>query len=430
MRALPDAPIVLGSAPELRRNGDVDFEYRQSSDLLYLTGVAQPGCVLVLDPARGRETLFVPRLTQHHAVWLGPIPSPREAGRRHGFRSVRYADELPAFLKRLAPRRLHVDDHARGLARRARPRARLERRALRDALDELRLLKTPAEIALLREASRITDLGHRAAMRAAGRTARTEFQVQAALEGAFRHAGGTGLGYGSIVAAGRNAAVLHYTANDAPLRRGQLLLIDAGAEYRGYTADVTRTFPVGGRFEARQRALYEIVLAAQEECIGLARAGVTTVALQRAAERALALGLRDLRLLSGSLDELVESEAVRVFFPHGIGHTLGLDVHDTQGSRRRRLPRSKGARIRFRARLEAGFVFTIEPGLYFIDALLRDKELRRRHRGRVDFARAEALRGIGGIRIEDDVVVRASGPPQNLTRVPKTVQALEEACRP
>jgi Xaa-Pro aminopeptidase len=424
---LPGGLMVLASAPEVLRNGDVHFEYRQSSDFLYLTGVAEPGCVLVLDPQRGTETLFVPRLTQKHAVWLGPIPSPREARERTGIRSVRYADELLDFLKRRATRLVHADRHGARLVRRARPKARLRSRELRETLDELRLLKGPGELALLREANRISALGHGAAMRCA-RPGLTEFQVQAELEGGFRRAGATGLGYGSIVAAGRNAAVLHYHANASPLRRGELLLIDAGAERHGYTADVTRTFPVSGRFTRAQRDLYEVVLAAQDACIAFARAGNTTVDLQGLAERVLAEGLRDLGLLKGSTDELTGSEAVRVFFPHGIGHTLGLDVHDTQGAPSRRLRATPGPRIRFRARLEAGFVITIEPGIYFIDALLQDKALRRRHRGRVNFEAAQALRHVGGIRIEDDVVVRASGPPENLTRVPKTVQDLEAAC--
>jgi Xaa-Pro aminopeptidase len=419
--------VVVASAPELVRNGDVHFEYRQSSDFLYLTGVHEPGCALLLDPARGSETLLVPRLTQRHAVWLGHLPSLREARERSGIRSVRHVDELPALLEALAPRRIHADAHARSLVGRAWPKARVGGGELREALDELRLVKDPGELALLREANRITAVGHQTAMRSAG-PGLHEFQVQAELERGFRHAGATGLGYGSIVAAGRNGAVLHYHANAARLRAGQLLLIDAGAECRGYTADVTRTFPVSGRFTRVQRDLYEIVLAAQDACIGMARAGRTTVELQGLAERTLADGLRGLGLLVGALDELVESEAVRIFFPHGIGHTLGLDVHDTQGRRSRRLRRRKGPRIRFRARLEAGFVITIEPGIYFIEALLDDKALRARHRGRVAFEKARRLLPLGGIRIEDDVLVRASGPPENLTRVPRTVQDVEDAC--
>ena len=141
----------------------------------------------------------------------------------------------------------------------------------------------------------------------------------------------------------------------------------------------------------------------------------------------LAEGLRSLGLLRGGTDELVETGAIRVFFPHGIGHTLGLDVHDVQGGRRRRLPRQRNRKLRLRVRLEPGFVITVEPGVYFISALLHDPEKRRLHRGRIDFDRAERFLDFGGVRIEDDVVVRAAGPPENLTRVPKTVEEVEAA---
>jgi Xaa-Pro aminopeptidase len=263
------------------------------------------------------------------------------------------------------------------------------------------------------------------------RTARAgqyEYQVQAELERHFRSEGCPQLGYGSIVAGGRNAAVLHYFDNASRIEAGALLLIDAGAEYQGYTADVTRTFPVEGRFDPRQRDVYEAVLRAQEACIDAARAGVVSMELQVLAEKRLAEGLRDLGLLKGSPDELVESEAVRVFFPHGIGHALGLDVHDVQGGRRRRLRAQRKVKLRFRARLEPGFAITVEPGLYFIGALLHDPELRRKHRGRVDFKRAETFLDLGGVRIEDDVVVQAEGPPLNLTQVPKHVADVEAAC--
>ena len=428
MQRLPDGLIVLGSAPEVLRNGDVHFHYRQSSDLLYLSGVAEAGCLLVLDSARGDETLFVPRLTQQHAVWLGSIPSPREARERFGIRSVRFRDELGAELKARRSRRVHADGFAAAALRKLRPGLRLQRRELREALDELRLVKDAGEIALLRRASAATAAGHAAAMRFT-RPGLHEYQVQAELERHFRHAGGTDLGYSSIVAGGRNSAVLHYHANAARLRSGELLLIDAGAECHGYTADVTRTFPVSGRFTQRQRDVYSIVLEAQERCIDFARAGNTSMDWQRLAERCLAEGLRDLGLLKGSLDELLESQAVRVFFPHGIGHTLGLDVHDTQGGPARRLRKAKTVRIRFRARLQAGFVITVEPGLYFISALLFDSALRRQHRGRVDFAKAERFLDLGGVRIEDDVVVRPKGPPENLTRVAKRVADVEAACQ-
>ena len=426
---LPDAPILLGSAAEAPRNGDVTYAYRQSSDLLWLTGVPEPGTTLLLDARAGLETLFVPKLTQKHAVWLGHIPSREEARQAFGIRDVRYQEELPALLKKAAAgrRRLHVDALARRAARQALPSARLVESELREALRELRLFKDEGELALLRAASAAAGAGHLAAMRA-GRPGLREYHVQAELEREFQRAGCGQLGYGSIVATGRNAAVLHYVKNDATLRRGELLLVDAGCECRGYTADITRTFPVSGRFDRRQRDVYAVVLAAQEACIAASRTGTTTLELQRLAESTLAEGLRDLGFLKGATDELLESEAIRVFFPHGIGHTLGLDVHDVQGARRRKLPQPRSSKIKFRARLEPGFVITIEPGVYFVEALVRDPELRRKHRGRVNFALAERFLDFGGVRIEDDVVIRPSGPPLNLTRVPKSIADVEAAC--
>lgn len=428
MRLLPDAPILLAAAAPARRNGDTDYRYRQDSSFLWLTGVEAPGYALLLDPRRGEEWLFCPRLTQRHAVWSGHVPSLAEARRRYGIAAVHH-DELAKRLRTLSRghRLVHADRRSQALARKAAPSARLDRAALEDALAELRIVKDAGELALLERASAATALGHRAAMRAA-RPGRFEYQVQAELEREFLRAGCPDTGYASIVAGGRNGGVLHYTANDARLRKGDLLLVDAGAERHGYTADVTRSFPVSGRFTPRQRAVYEVVLACQERAIDAARTGVTSMELQRRSEEWLAEGLRELGLLRGSVSELVESAAVRVFYMHGIGHTLGLDVHDVDGGRRRRLRQGRSGRLRFRARLEPGFVITIEPGIYFNPALLFDRELRTRHRGRIDFARAERFLPLGGIRIEDDVVVQRSGPPRNLTRVPKRVRDVEAAC--
>ena len=428
MARLPDAPIVLTASPEQVRNGDVHHRYRQGSDFLWLTGVEQPGYALLIDPRHATETLFAPRLTQKHAVWLGHIPSLREAREAFGIRHVLHLDELPKALRKLG-RVAHVHADARSVAavRRSRPAARVERKPLAEALLELRVVKDAAELALLRQASAATAAGHVAAMQAA-RAGQREYQVQAVLECAFAQAGCGQTGYASIVAGGRNAAVLHYHANAARLAPRSLLLIDAGAECHGYGADVTRTFPVSGRFTRFQRDVYDVVLAAQLRCIELAQPGRTTIELQRAAEETLAEGLRGLGFLHGGTAELVDTKAVKIFFPHGISHSLGLDVHDAQGGRKRTLPQPRAAKLRFRARLEPGFVITVEPGVYFIEALLTDRTLRRSHRGRVDFDRALRHLREGGVRIEDDVVVRPAGPPENLTRVPRTVADVEAAC--
>jgi Xaa-Pro aminopeptidase len=426
---LSDGIIVLSAAPEAVRNGDVNHRYRQDSDFLWLTGVQEPGYALVLDPRRGEETLFVPKLTQQHAVWMGRIPSLGEARAAFGVSDVRYRDDLPnALAKRTrSQRNVYSDRRSYPLVRRVAPRARDLRALLREALDELRLFKDVGELTLLRKAGIATDNGHRAAMRLA-RPGLFEYQVQAEMEREFHLAGCALLGYNSIVAAGRNGAVLHYHHNTDKLRSGDLLLIDAAAEYRGYTADVTRTFPVSGRFTRQQRDVYEVVLAAQERCIDFARAGHTTMDLQYLSETILAEGLRGLGLLRGSVDELVKTRAIKVFYPHGIGHTLGLDVHDVRGSKKRVLPNRRDSKLLFRARLEPGFVITVEPGVYFIPALLNDPEVRKKQRGRVNFAKAETCLELGGIRIEDDVVIRKEGPPLNLTLAPKSVASIEAAC--
>jgi Xaa-Pro dipeptidase len=430
MSRLPDGLVVLSAAPEAVRNGDVTHPYRQDSDFLWLTGVEAPGYALVLDSRRGEEVLFVPKLTQEHAVWMGHIPSLREARDAFGVAEVRHHDDLAKALRAFARghRVAYADRGSMSRVRRAAARLRVDRPALRDALDELRIVKDEGEIALLRKASVATDAGHRAAMRLA-RPGLFEYELQAEMEREFRLAGCPQNGYGSIVAAGRNGAVLHYHANSARLRAGDLMLIDAAAEHRGYTADVTRTFPISGRFTPKQRDVYEAVLLAQERCIDAARAGRTSMDLQVLSERTLAEGLRGLGLLKGTVDELVETEAVRVFYPHGIGHTLGLDVHDVKGGKKRLLPKPRNRKLRFRARLEPGFVMTVEPGVYFIPALLHDPEIRKKQRARVDFAKAETYLGLGGVRIEDDIVIRKDGPPLNLTPTPKTVAAVEEACR-
>jgi Xaa-Pro aminopeptidase len=426
---LSDGLIVLSAAPEAVRNGDVNHRYRQDSDFLWLTGVEEPGYTLVLDARRGEETLFIPKLTQEHAVWMGHIPSLAEAGQAFGISDVRYHDDLGNALAKRArgQRTFYTDRRSFPLVRKTAPRARNLRPQLREALDELRLFKDVGELTLMRKAGIATDNGHLAAMRFA-RPGLFEYQVQAEMEREFHLAGCALLGYNSIVAAGRNGAVLHYHHNADKLRAGDLMLIDAAAEYRGYTADVTRTFPVSGRFTRKQRDVYEVVLAAQERCIEFAQAGHTTMDLQHLSETVLAEGLRDLGLLQGSTEELVKTRAIKVFYPHGIGHTLGLDVHDVRGAKKRVLPNRSDSKLRFRARLEAGFVITVEPGLYFIPALLNDPEVRKKQRGRVNFAKAESYVELGGIRIEDDVVIRKEGPPLNLTLAPKGVAAVEAAC--
>lgn len=431
MRRLPDGLILLSGGTNVVRNNDVHYPFRQASNFLWLAGVEEAGCHLLLDPRRGEEVLFVPRIDSHYRVWEGHVPGPAESRRLFGVRRVEYADALKDVLARARKghKRLYADAKALTHLEKLAPAAdglKKESEELEDALSELRAVKDAGEVALLREANRISGRAHRAVMAGAQPGVR-EYEVQAIFDAECLKAGSRHLGYPSIVAAGRNAAVLHYRRNDALLRKGELLLIDAGCEVGGYTADISRTFPIGTRFSARQRDLYEIVLEAQRQCIERARPGVISAELHVHSMRVVAEGLKSLKILRGDTENLVQSGAVRLFYPHGVGHMLGLDVHDCLGGRKRILPNPTGVPVRFVARLEPGFVITVEPGIYFIAALLGDREQRRKHRGAVDFTRAESYLPLGGVRIEDDVLIR-DGAPLDLTNVPKSVAEVERAC--
>ncbi|MEK7388118.1 MAG: aminopeptidase P family protein [Elusimicrobiota bacterium] len=395
--------VHLQGGKPVPRNFDVEYPFRQNSDFLYLTGVEEPGCHLILDGSR--EVLFVPRIDAHHKVWEGHVPDPAQAKSLYGVDRVMYADEFKRFRR----------------GRRVVPAA-----ALRDALDEMRALKGEGELSLMRKANVVSGQAHRAVMKAA-RPGLREYEIQAVFDAACLKAGLRHLAYPSIVAAGANSAVLHYRKNSAPLRSGELILIDAGAELSGYAADITRTFPINGRFTRRQRDIYEIVLQTQKICIERARPGIISADLHVVSMRVIAEGLKSLGLLHGDTDGLVEGGAVRLFYPHGLTHMLGLDVHDVTGGKKRVLPNPTKIPLRFIAKLEPGFVITMEPGIYFIPALLQDPALRRKHRASVNFAKADSFLDFGGIRIEDDIVIR-DGPAENLTRVPKEIDDVEAAC--
>jgi Xaa-Pro aminopeptidase len=276
---------------------------------------------------------------------------------------------------------------------------------VRAALDEMRLLKEPGEVALMRRSARIAAAAHRRAMRAT-RPGRHEYEIEAELCYEFRRGGAQFPAYWPIVAGGANACILHYVSNDAPLSDGELLLIDAGCELDGYASDITRTFPVNGRFSAAQREVYDVVLAAQLAAIAAVRPGNPWNAPHDAALRVLARGMLDLGLLRGSLDEVLEKETYKRFYMHRTGHWLGLDVHDAGEYKRDGQWRS----------LQPGMALTVEPGLYI--------------RGADDVP--QRLRDIG-VRIEDDVVVTPGGCEVLTGEAPKApadVEALMRDARP
>jgi Xaa-Pro aminopeptidase len=422
MRELgPRAVAVLHSPPEARRNGDQHYRFRQSSDIYYLTGFAEPEATLVLRPGAERErfVMFVRPRDREREVWNGRRAGVEGAVAAFGADAAYPSAELE---RRLPDLVASCDDLCYGLGydgefdgviarliaelrlreRRGQrpPRRVVDPRAL---LHEMRLRKSPEEVDILRRAAAITAEAHVAAMSAAAPGV-TEYELEALIDFTFRRRGGSGPGYGTIVGSGENATILHYVDNRRALDDGDLVLIDAGCEYELYTADVTRTFPVSGRFSPAQRRCYELVLSTQEEAVRCARPGVTLDDLHQLCVERLTEGMVELGLLEGPAAARIEDESYKRFYMHRTSHWLGLDVHDVGA-----YTTADGA-----ARpLEPGMVITIEPGLYVA----------------ADDERAPAeLRGIG-IRIEDDVLVTADGPDVLTAAVPKSVDEVERACQ-
>ncbi len=427
-RRLPDGLILLKGGDPIVRNGDVEYVFRQKSNFLYLSGFEEPGAWILIDPKRKKDVLFIPKADDHHLVWIGTLPTLEESRKRYGFSRVCYQSDFRAELKKALSgyRKIYAEEealpHLKPLGK-----SKVFAQDLREALDELRAVKTPGEIDLLKTANRISGSAHQEVMRQT-RPGQYEYQAQAIFESECLKSGLRSLGYPSIVASGTNAAVLHYNKNSKTIKDGELVLIDAGAELRGYSADITRTFPANGRFTQKQRDIYAIVLEAQKKSIEKSRPGALSAELHVFSMRVIAEGLKSLGILKGDTDGLIENGAVRVFYPHGLTHMLGLDVHDSTGGKKRCVPNPTKIPVRFSAKLEAGFIITMEPGIYFIRFLLESPKIREKMKDQINFKMIQHFLDFGGIRIEDDILISPHGAPMNLTHVPKEVEDIERLC--
>jgi len=419
MNLMDEESIAVIPAASLKtRNRDSDFLFRQDSDFHYLTGFNEPEAVLVLAPGRahGEVILFCrdrePRAELYDGERLGPDRAAQIVGVDDAFPVADLDDILPGMLEGRERIYFGLGDHPEFETRllgwvstlRAREsggaRPPEELFALKHLLHEQRLIKSAAEIRAMRRAAEITCEGHTRAMRAC-QPGMTETQLEAELIYAFMRAGAKSPAYSSIVGGGANACVLHYVDNNATLKKNDLVLIDAGCEYELYAADVTRTFPVNGTFSTVQRALYDIVLAANEAAIEACRPGALFTHPHQVALEIMIDGLLSLGLLEGDLDEVLETETYRNFCPHGSSHWLGLDVHDVGDQRVDGEPRP----------LEPGMALTIEPGIYIPD-------------NEVMAGLPAKYRGIG-IRVEDDVLITRDGHEVLTSAAPKSVQAIE-----
>lgn len=414
MEKMNGGVAVFGSAPVRLRNGDVDFEYRQDSDFFYLTGFEEPEAVCVLAPgnAKYEYALFVRPRDKEKEIWNGYRAGVEGAMQDYraeiAYTTDKLEESLPEFLYN-APTLYYslnrypewdrclfgVIDKVKGLHRQGiyPPSSIVDPSTI---LADMRLYKKADELEVLQHAVEISAQAHLSAMKTT-KPMKYEYEVQAVVEYAFRSKGSMRNGYPSIVGSGPNSCILHYISNNRQMQPGDLLLIDAGAEFDYYTGDITRTFPVSGKFTGPQKAVYELVLDAQQKAIAAVKTGNTIMQVHEMTVRNLTEGMISLGLLTGGVDENIQEEHYKKYYMHRTSHWLGIDVHDSG-----RYKSQDSWRV-----LEPGMVLTVEPGIY----IAPDDE-------------HEAFRCIG-VRIEDDVLVTADGPKVLSANCPKQVAELE-----
>jgi Xaa-Pro aminopeptidase len=415
MRAMgPSGVAVIPSASVQPRNRDVDFPFRQDSDFYYLTGFVEPEALLVLAPGReqGEVILFCRERDKLRETWdgrrVGVERAPELLGVDHAFPIGDAGEIVPGLLEGREQlyypmgRDAAFDTRVIGWVNRVREKVRGGVHAPREMisldyhLHEMRLIKSREEQRLMRRAGKLSAQGHVRAMQVC-KPGMNEYQLEAEISHVFGM-DGCGHAYPAIVGGGDNGCILHYTENNQPLRDGDLVLIDAGAEYAGYAGDITRTFPVNGRYSEAQRELYELVLAAQAAAMEKIRPGAHWNDYHDAAVEVLTRGLVELGIIEGDVDELIKNGGFRDYYMHRTGHWLGMDVHDVGEYK---------IDGQWRV-LEPGMVLTVEPGLYVA----------------LDSSAPEKYRGIG-IRIEDDVLVTKDGCEVLTADVPKAVDEIE-----
>jgi Xaa-Pro aminopeptidase/Xaa-Pro dipeptidase len=444
-----DTPVLLMAGGWISRNYPANWSpYRADSTFLFFFPQPEPNSAALFDPKDGSVTLFLDERTQADALWHGPVPSFADMKKALGVTAVEKRADLKQFVaKKCGKRKVHAlpiaDARATAEALAITGEkldfydsARIADEDLLFAIAKLRNHRAPEELAEMRRAAAITREAHTVAM-ARTRPGIYEQELVGHVEGTFAR-NGCVPAYNTILSV--RGEVLHNTTHANLLHDTDLVLLDAGAEMAsGYCADVTRTWPVNGHFSPEARDVYDVVLAAEKAAIAAVKPGARYRDLHLLACRVLADGLVQMGLMKGDADSLVESGAHAMFFPHGTGHLLGLDVHDMEafgdriayGPGRQRSEQFGTAYLRLDLDLEPGMCFTIEPGVYFVPAILRDPAFKKQFKGQIDFARTEhfltmnSLRGFGGIRIEDDVLCTESGADVLTAAVPKERVAVE-----
>ena len=415
-----DSIAIIPAAHEVTKSYDTEFKFHQDPDFYYLTGFPEPDAIAVIDPSNKKNpyTLFVRPRDPKMETWYGRREGTEGAKKKYGADKALPIEKFPQELAKMVNGheklfyRFAVDQKLDqqiltylSAQRFSRLKTAYPPHTIVDPIlliHDMRLHKTPDEIELMRKSAEIAADAHILAMQSV-KPGMNESQIESIIEHHFRMNGAAGASYNSIIGGGANATILHYVENNAPLRDGDLLLIDAGAHYQGYASDITRTFPVSGRFTKAQRDIYDIVLDAEIQCLEATRTGTTIKERQKLSIELLTEGMKQLGLLKGKTKDLIKKKAYEKYYMHGVGHYLGLDVHDA--GRYFSDHQAKDSRP-----FAPGMVLTVEPGIY-VPPDAKDAPAK--------------YRGIG-VRIEDDVLVTEDGNVNLTAKVPKQAEEIEE----
>ncbi|MFY0697479.1 MAG: aminopeptidase P family protein [Balneola sp.] len=419
--------FIQGAEIMYRYDTDYEFPFRQESNFWYLTGVNEAECSLVLDLKKEEYHLFVPERDAQYAVWHGYVKTKEQYQEEYQPDHLHYRNDILKVLNELKPETVYcIDDEQAEFVEDLNRGFNVETEALVDALTYCRVLKTDWELDQLREACRVNDLAYLEVMKSI-KPGMYEYEMKAIFNKVQIENGLMQDAYNGIFASGVNASILHYVVNNSKIKDGDLFLMDSGFECNGYASDYTRTFPANGKYTDIQKGIYNSVLAGMDKVLDSIKPGVKMEDLHLLAARTMMEGLKDMGVVKGNVDDMMEENIFALFFPHGLGHFLGLDTHDVGGYPKGvdRIERPGIKFLRARRELLPGMVVTIEPGIYFVPAVLEPAIVDPEKNQFLNTEKVESLLGFGGVRIEDDIIVTEDGM-ENMTNVPKEVGEIED----
>lgn len=418
---------LKGAELMYRYDTDYEFPFRQESNFWYLTGVNEPDCHLLLDLKKQEYYLFVPKRDAQYAVWHGRVKSKEQYREEYQPDHLFFEGRLPNILSDLKPEKIYcLNEKQAEFIEEFDRKTPIDLETLDEAVTHCRVFKTEWELDQLRRAAEVNNLAHRAVLEAL-EPGLYEYEMKAVFDYHNLKNGLLQDAYNGIFAAGENSAILHYVENNRRIKDGDLFLIDAGYECNGYASDYTRTYPANGRFTKKQAAVYDAVLEALNEVIKASEPGVKMEDLHIKAARIMMEGLRDIDLIKGDIDDIMNDDIFALFFPHGLGHFIGLDTHDVGGYPKgvERIERPGIKYLRMRRSLQPGMALTVEPGLYFIPALLKPAFEDARKSKFLNKEKLEQMFDFGGVRIEDNLIITEEGH-ENLTDVPTERSEIEK----